>query len=138
MPLYLDEPVSEEAQAALARDFGQLVTSALTLVELRSGLARSEREGVLSAQQTTRIFERVRADLAKTPRRLELSQDVLDEAVRLLNGYRERPSRTLDALHVATCLRYGTRGFVTNDKQQARLAQAVGLSAHWLGGELEV
>ena len=136
MPLYLSEPTSATAQAALSRDFGQLVTSALTLVELRSGLARYEREGVLSAEQAARIFERARDDLAQTPRRLELSQDVLEEAIRLLGDLRE-PSRTLDAVHVASCLRYGTRGFVTNDRQQARLAQAAGLEAHWLGKSLE-
>lgn len=136
MPLYLSEPASSAAQAALARDFGQLVTSALTLVELRSGLTRYEREGVLNAEQAEQIFKRARYDLAKTPRWLELSQKVLDEAIQLLKNYSEM-IRTLDALHVATCLRYGTRGFVTNDKQQARLAQAANLEVHWLGGRLE-
>jgi predicted nucleic acid-binding protein len=63
---------------------------------------------------------------------------VLAEAVRLLKIQVALPLRTLDALHVATCLRYGTSGFVTNDKQQARLAQAAGLDAHWLGGSLEL
>ena len=136
MPLYLSEPASEAAQAALARDFGQLVTSVLALVELRSGLSRYEREGVLSVEQAARIFERARTDLSQTPRRLELSQDVLNEAIRILSST-SKPSRTLDALHVASCLRYGTRGFVTNDKQQAQLARAVGLEVHWLGGRLE-
>ena len=76
-------------------------------------------------------------DLGQTPRRLELSQDVLAEAVRLLKSQVALPVRTLDVLHVATCLRYGASGFVTNDKQQARFAGAVGLDAYWLGGSLE-
>ena len=136
MPLYLNEVASEAAQIALSQDFGQLVTSTLTLVELRSGLARYERDGVLNAEQAARIFERARYDLARAPRRLELSQEVINEAIRLLSSYHE-PIRTLDALHVASCLRYGTQGFVTNDKQQAQFARTVGIHAHWLGGGLE-
>lgn len=99
-------------------------------------MARYEREGVLNAEQAGRILERTRFDLSKTPRRLELSQEVLNEAVRLLSSYRE-PVRTLDALHIATCLRYGTRGFVTGDRQQAQFAQTVGLESYWLGDSLE-
>jgi predicted nucleic acid-binding protein len=87
--------------------------------------------------QADAIYERVQHDLNHTPRRLELSHEVLTEAVRLLKTQAALPLRTLDVLHVATCLRYGTSGFVTNDKQQARLAQAVGLDSHWLGGNLE-
>lgn len=135
--MYIDEPASEAAQDALARDFGQLVTSVLTVVELRSGLARYQREGVLSSSQADTVYERAQRDLNSTPRRLELTREVLAEAVRLLKTQASLSLRTLDALHVATCLRYGTSGFVTNDKQQARLAQAVGLDAHWLGGSLE-
>ncbi len=138
LPLYIDEPATEAAQDAMARDFGQLVTSVLTTVELRSGLTQYQREGVLTASQADTIYERVQRDLSGTPRRLELTHEVLAESVRLLKTQVSLPLRTLDVLHVATCLRYGTSGFVTNDKQQARLAQAVGLDAHWLGGSLEL
>lgn len=86
--------------------------------------------------QADAIYKRVQHDLDRTPRRLELSHEVLTEAVRLLKTQAALPLRTLDVLHVATCLRYGTNGFVTNDKQQAHLAQAVGLTSHWLGGNL--
>lgn len=106
-------------------------------MEWRSGLTRCQREGVLTESQADTIFARAQHDLSGTPRRLELTREVLAEAVRLLKIQVALPLRTLDALHVATCLRYGTSGFVTNDKQQARLAQAVGLEAHWLGGSLE-
>lgn len=135
MPLYLNEPASEAAQGALEQDGGQLVTSVLTTVELRSGLARLEREGVLSAAQADAVFERARRDLERTPRRLELSEDVIEEAVRLLKTERDLRLKTLDTLHVATCLRYGTGGFVTNDKQQARFAQRTGLRVYCLAGD---
>ena len=113
------------------------MTSVLTLVELRSGLARYGREGTLNVLQIEAVFERVRRDLERTPRRLELTPEVLSEAVRLFRTQAASPLRTLDALHVATCLRYGTRGFVTNDRQQAHLAQAVGLDVHLLGDDNE-
>lgn len=135
MPLYLNEPASEAAQRALEQDGGQLVTSVLTTVELRSGLARLEYEGVLSAAQADAVFERARRDLDRTPRRLELSGEVIEEAVRLLKTKSDTPLKTLDTLHVATCLRYGTSGFVTNDKQQARFAQRTGLRVYYLTGE---
>lgn len=138
MPLYLGEPASEAAHEALTRDHAQLVTSVLTAVEMRSGLTRLEREGLLTAAQAETVFRRAELDLGRTPRRLELTHEVLAEAVRLFKAHLALPLRTLDALHIATCLRYGTRGFVTNDRQQARLAQAVGLDAHWLGGRLEL
>lgn len=137
LPLYLHEPASEAAHEALARDFGQLVTSVLTPVELRSGLARYEREGVLTPTQAETIYERVQLDLERTPRRLELGRDVLAEALRLLQNHVALQVGTLDVLHVATCLRYGANGFVTNDKQQAHFAEAVGLETCWLGGSLE-
>ena len=137
LPLYLDEPATEAAHDALTRDAGQLVTSVLTLIEVRSGLARYGREGVLNALQIEAVFERVQHDLERTPRRLELTSEVLTEAVRLFRMQTALPLRTLDMLHVATCLRYGTSGFVTNDKQQARLAQAIGLDVHLLGDDYE-
>ena len=137
LPLYLEEPATRAAHDALTRDAGQLVTSVLTLVEVRSGLARYGREGVLSAAQIEAVFERAQRDLERTPRRLELTLEVLAEAVRLFKTQTALPLRTLDTLHVASCLRYGTRGFVTRDRQQARLAQAVGLDVHLLGGDYE-
>lgn len=137
LPLYLSESSSQNAQDALVRDKGQLVTSVITLIELRSGLARYERERLLTSPQAEMIFNRVRHDLDRTPRRLELTQEVRSEALRILKAYTQYPIRTLDVLHIATCLRYGTGGFVTNDKQQARLAQAVGLGVTWLGGTLK-
>ena len=133
LPLYLDEPATRAAHDALTRDAGQLVTSVLTLIEVRSGLARYGREGVLSAAQIETVFGRAQRDLERTPRRLELTSEILTEAVRLFRTQTALPLRTLDTLHVATCLRYGTRGFVTSDRQQARLAQAVGLDVHLLG-----
>lgn len=129
----MDEPATEAAHDALTRDAGQLVTSVLTLVEVRSALARYGREGALSASQIEAVFERIKRDLERTPRRLELTPEVLTEAVRLFEAQTALPLRTLDTLHVATCLRYGTRSFVTNDRQQVRLAQAAGLDVHLLG-----
>ena len=73
LPLYLEEPATKAAHDALTRDAGQLVTSVLTLVEVRSGLARYGREGVLSAAQIEAVFGRVQSDLERTPRRLELT-----------------------------------------------------------------
>lgn len=137
LPLYLPEAASEAAQVALQRDFGQLVTSVISLVELRSGLARYQREGFLSRDQAAVVFHRAEGDLAQTPRRLELTQDVIYEALRLLSSDTHQPMRTLDVLHIATCLRYGSSGFVTNDRHQAKLAANVGLEVAWLGGDLE-
>ncbi len=127
LPLYLEEPVTEAAQEALTRDFGQLVTSVLALVEVQATLARHQREGSLNAAQSEAVMARLSHDLDGAPRRLELGEAVLDEAIRLLRVQLSPPLRTLDALHIASCLDYGTRGFVTADRQQAQFARALGL-----------
>ena len=137
LPLYLPEPATAAAQTALERDFGQLVTSVISPIELRSALARYARDGLLSPEQAEAIFRRAQLDLNHTPRRLELTHDVIHEALRLFTAQSRQPMRTLDVLHVATCLRYGTLGFVTNDRQQARLAANTGLDVVWLGGDLQ-
>lgn len=107
------------------------MTSVLAPVEAQAALVRFQREGVLSAAQSERVAARLRADLDLAPRSLELNREVLGEALRLLKIV-QTPIRTLDVLHVASCLRYGTKGFVTADKQQARFAQAVGLEVSYL------
>ena len=91
---------------------------------------------MFTAAQAEAVFGQVEQDLERTPRRLELTHEALTQAARLFTAHAALPLRTQGALHVATCLRYGTRGFVTNDQQQARLAQAAGLSTHWLGESL--
>ena len=131
MPLYLNEPTSAAAQAALERDFGQLVSSQLALVELRSALARLQRQQALSSLQANTVFIRIEQDLLAAPRQLELSKDIIRETVRLLNATL-LPLGSLDALHIATCLRYGTNGFVTGDKQQAQAAKSFGLTTELL------
>lgn len=130
------EDVSQAAYKALERDSGQLVTSVVAAVEIRSALTRLEYENRLSSAGADVIFERARRDLERTPRKLALSDDVLSEALRLLESNRELPLKALDCLHVATCLRYGTNGFVTNDKQQAQFAEKVGLRVHYLADNL--
>ena len=136
LPLYYNETFSTEAQAALARDFDQFVTSELTIVELRSALARLERSSKISKARAVLIFEQIERDLQSTPRKLDVSGDVLRETLRLFASI-NLPIKALDAIHLASCLRYGTKGFVTGDKQQARLASKLGLSTQWLGGELD-
>ena len=136
LPLYYNETFSKKAQAALARDFDQFVTSELTIVELRSALARLERSSKISKARATLIFEQIERDLQSTPRKLDVSGDVLRETLRLFASI-NLPVKALDAIHLASCLRYGTKGFVTGDKQQARLASTLGLSTQWLGGKLE-
>lgn len=123
------------AQRALKRDFGQIVTSELTIIELRSALARLERSKKLTSFQVTTVFKTIEQVLIGT-RQLGLSAEIIKETLELLSRT-DLPIRALDAIHLASCLHYGTNGFVTGDKQQARLANKLGLSTQWLGGKLD-
>lgn len=127
MPLYIRQSSSANAVKAIERDFGQLVTSIITVTEIRTALARLERQGALITSQVETIVTSINEDLDQTTRRLELSSDVSAEASRLITAYKDLNIKTLDILHIASCLRFGTRGFVTNDKQQAYFAKQVGL-----------
>lgn len=115
---YVVEPDSGLAQELLASD--TLITSRLTIVEVRRNLARlsSAAEGAVART----LFA---ADLAAIDL-IELDADVCEMAAGLaeLTGV-----RSLDAIHLASARRVGGSAlpFITFDIQQAAAARSLGM-----------
>lgn len=90
--------------------------------------------GQLNADDMASILTRVRGDRTYW-KLLDVSEVILDRAEELIHKTR---IRTLDALHVASLLRYqATSGaklpFVTADARQRDAAGQIGLDVVWVG-----
>lgn len=134
--MYLDEITSPAAQQILSQDLGLFLTSELSRVEMRSMLARYQRQGVLNHQQISTIFHDMEHDLPRTGRCLPLNTQVVMMALELFSQYPEAYLKSLDALHIATAHAFGIQHLVTNDKKQADFAALTGLEVTLLSDVL--
>lgn len=109
--LIVEEPDSA-ALAGFIREFDDVVTSRVGLVEIRRAAARSGGADAMAATVSQAIGV------------IELDEAIADSAARL-----EPPTlRTLDSLHIASALAlYRVDAFVTYDARLASAAQAAGL-----------
>ena len=116
---YVQEHDSEVAVQLMSSD-PVLVTSRLTLVELRRNLTRLLRGNELNSAR-----RRAQADLDAFAL-VSLGAATCNEAVRIAE---QTLCRSLDALHVAAALRTGTSTtMLTFDIRQAQAARSAGLS----------
>lgn len=98
--LYSDEPGSDEVRGAVeaART---VAVSEVGYVEVRSALARKEREALFSAEEHDAAVQRLREDF----REVYLARPVTGEVVvRAGELVREHALRAYDAVHLATAL----------------------------------
>ena len=100
----------------------------LTIVEMRSLLARHRREGLLDPDAERRVLATFESDLrdghlVRTP----WPGDTLFDAANSLIARCAAPLRTLDALQLAAALASGCRRFATADGVQADAAVELGL-----------
>ncbi len=124
---YLNEAHSDEVEEWLGRH-GPVAISSLTLVEMRSLLARRRRAGDLDAKTEARVLATFDDDVR---RGYLVCHAVHDRSVTASAGLfaqvPDQPLRTLDALHLACARDIGARGFATADRVQAAAAEALGL-----------
>ena len=126
---YVDESGRREVLQLLRQN--ECVTSAVLLVELRSGLRRRVAEGSIDAARLLAILKHVAADRPYWTL-VEVGTDVLAGAETLVAAH---PIRTLDAIHVASAQLFAARvsmpalTFVSADKRQTETAVVVGLVA---------
>lgn len=130
---YLPERNSEAFEAYF-RDVESAKISRLTLVELRSALARKRREGLLDANKEAEALNEVRIDiqdglLAVTP----ASDPHFVAAFHLIGQLAQLPLRTLDALHLATAQTLEADTLATADNVMRRAAQELGISVAYFG-----
>ena len=125
---YLNETFSEEVEAYL-QAHGPVEISSLTAVEMRSLLARRQRDGSIDAVTAGRAFATFEADvfhghLVRHP----VEDSHLFGASNLIARYPDLPLRTLDALQLAIALDLQVHTIATADRVMADASEVIGLS----------
>ncbi len=107
-----------------------LRSSELAVTECRSVLERKRQQGELDAATCDGAWQRLGSfwhrggGVALHP----MTRRVLDEAGEMIaNCIAVAPLRTLDAIHLATCLLQGTPQLVTNDRVMRLAARHLGI-----------
>jgi uncharacterized protein len=128
IPLIVDEELSDQVQALYIDEPGAIVWWGTT-VECASAVARLEREGRLSPQETTEALARLDT-IAKSWSRIEPVDAVLEIARRLLrvHSLRAADSLQLAAAFLASEGRPSTLEFVCLDDRLTIAAQREGFS----------
>jgi uncharacterized protein len=108
--------------------------SRLTVVELRSLLARRQRSGDITANYRRDAVRTFEMDVRRGFLQVEpLFDQQAIIAADLIDRLPNLPLRTLDALHLAIAQTTGVRLFATADRALARAAEAIGLAAVTFG-----
>jgi predicted nucleic acid-binding protein len=130
---YVEELGRREVVGLLRRN--HCVVSAVLAVEVRSALRRRVAEKTLDAKRVAGILKRLAADRAYWTI-IEVSREVLATAESLSGAH---PLRALDAIHVASAKLFGDRAasqtftFVSADRQQTHIAEALGIKTRFVG-----
>ena len=124
---YLNEPRSDDF-AEFIQELDEPVVSSLTVVEMRSLLARHRRIGQLDEEMEAEVFATFQGDLRHGYLLLRsLEDNQVLAAAQLLVRLKEHHLRTLDALHLAACIGTGGDEIATADRVMAEAAEALGL-----------
>ena len=125
---YLREPLSEQVEAFLVTlPFG--VISSLTGLEMACLLARRRRNGEISPTTEARVTACFQQDIADQHLRMvELADEHVPEALRLIGSLPGHALRTLDALHLAVARSEGLRALATADRIMAAAAAEAGFT----------
>jgi predicted nucleic acid-binding protein len=130
---YVSEPGSLRVGQLLRRhDF---LSSAVTPVELLSGLSRRKRDGDLSDRIFVALLRRIRSDRTRWEL-VDVGSLVLNRAAEMVQG--DVAIRTLDAIHVASLVTFQTASgrkipFITGNGRQRDAATDLGLDVIWVG-----
>ncbi len=120
---YLNEPRSAEFEAWVT-SFSAVRISALTVVEMRSLLARRRRMGELEAVLESRVFATFLEDIRQGFLLREPLQDRhAAGALNLMASLPDIPLRTLDAFHLAIARDAGSDTLATADRVMASAAE---------------
>jgi predicted nucleic acid-binding protein len=123
---YLNEPRSEDVEEYL-RSHGPAAVSWLTIVEMRSLLARRRREGNFGPEIEWRVFATFEEDLRAGHLVLFDSRgDTVAAAVKIISELNDIALRTLDALHLALAQGMKADSIATADRVMAEATQRLG------------
>jgi predicted nucleic acid-binding protein len=124
---YVNEARSEEVEAYL-RQVCPVYISLLTLVEMKSLMARRRRQGDIDAATQVKVLATFEGDVAHghlvlLPQTVESFQ----VAESLLGAYPDIPLRTLDALHLGVMRAAGVSTLATADRVMVQAAEVMGV-----------
>jgi predicted nucleic acid-binding protein len=125
--LYVEEPDTPGCIAAARH--ARLASSRLLFCEFRSALLRKLQQSAISAELHSDVWRQFQRDVEAARLTLISIDDALvEDAARLLAAlHPDVPLRTLDALHLATCLGVDAGPLFTRDARMLRAAQMMGM-----------
>jgi predicted nucleic acid-binding protein len=130
---YLNESGSDEFVDFIRRQRLALI-SRLTVVELRSLLARRWRSGDITVDYQREAIRTFETDIRRGFLQVEpLLDGQAVVAADFIDRLRDLPLRTLDALHLAIAHTIGVRVLATADRGLARAAEALGFTTAIFG-----
>jgi predicted nucleic acid-binding protein len=125
---YLNEPRSDDVEEFL-RDHGPVAVSWLTIVEMRSLLARRRRQGHFGSEIEWRVFATFEEDLRAGHLVVHRPQaEVAALAVGIIGELTDIPLRTLDALHLALARDMKADCIATADRVMADASSRLGFA----------
>lgn len=126
-----DQSDSTELTRVVYEGDHPVITSELTDVEIASTFARANRDGVIDSVTVDELLDQYAADTSDTG---PLGVVALDsDSIALAQRYvLSAPVRTLDAIHLAACARFGEATsdevrLLSRDSRQNEAAQALGI-----------
>lgn len=130
---YLRERGSTQVISLLGRH--DLLSSAITPVEVLSALSRKKRNGDLSEENFSATLSRIESERARWEL-VEVAEAVLNRAQKIVQG--AVPVRTLDAIHIASLVTFEAAAgmripFITGDGRQRDAAAQMKLQVVWIG-----
>jgi uncharacterized protein len=124
---YLNEALSDEVEEYI-QEHGPVAISDLTAVEMRSLLARRQRERDISIKTETRVLAAFREDVRRGFLiRHPLPASLADGAVNLIASLPDVPLRALDVLHLVAAREIGATVLATSDRIMAAGGEGAGL-----------
>lgn len=126
---YLNEPRSDDFEAFIRRQQSAAI-SRLTVLELRSLLARRRRSKEINDRTEKRVFAAFENDARQGFLTIHPLEDAhVLAAIDILTRLKSRPLRALDALHLAIARDLGALQLATADRVLAEAAGALGIEA---------
>jgi predicted nucleic acid-binding protein len=124
---YLNEDLSEDVEDYI-RQHGPVAVSDLTVVEMRSLLARHRREKQISAAMESRVLGTFQEDMRHGHLTCySIPQGATAGAVHIISVLPRVALRTLDALHLAIAREIQADVLVTSDRVMVTAARSLGL-----------
>ena len=122
--LYLPEPESEAIQS-LVTGVTDLTSSNLAVTELGSVLSRKNREGQIQSSVRDQIWDLFKGHIEENYWSfISVSDELCRYSDEIIKKCQDVVSiRTLDAIHLATCLQYKIFPLLTTDKNMLKAAQ---------------